>query len=280
MADIHRVRAFWAQHPLWTGESQHAAGTTLFFEEHRRITIEDALGGQFDLRCMPPMPAAGQSMAVLDLGCGIGFWTAEFALRGVRGIVAADLTTQALDITRQRLAAIRAGVELRQENAEALSFGDASFDHVNCQGVVHHTPDTRQAIAEIARVLRPGGTASISVYHRNVVLKLWPALRWLGFVLAKLGGGLKGRGRERIFLERDAEQIVRLYDGADNPIGRCYSRAEFLDMLRPHFDVEQTYLHYFPARALPLPLPKGLRRWLDAHLGFMIYANVRKPCAA
>lgn len=280
MVDIDSVRAFWARHPLWTGESQHAAGTAQFFEEHRRITIDEALGGQFDLRCMPPPAAPGQCRAILDLGCGIGFWSAEFAMRGVRGIVAADLTTQALDITRQRLAGLGVGVELRQENAEALSFSEATFDHVNCQGVVHHTPDTQRAIAEIARVLRPGGTASISVYYRNVALRMWPALRWLGFVLAKLGAGLKGRGRERIFLERDAEQIVRLYDGADNPIGRCYSRAQFLKMLRPHFEVQQTFLHYFPARALPMPLPRWLCRWLDAHLGFMIYANVRKPCAA
>jgi SAM-dependent methyltransferase len=280
MADIHSVHAFWSRHPLWTGESRHAAGTQQFFEEHRRITIEDALGGQFDMRCMPPMPPSGGPLAVLDLGCGIGFWTAEFAMRGVRSIVAADLTTEALDITRRRLASIGMAAELRQENAEALSFADATFSHVNCQGVVHHTPDTRQAIAEIARVLRPGGTASISVYHRNLLVRMWPLLRWVGVALAALGGGLKGRGRERIFLERDADQIVRLYDGADNPIGRCYSRAQFVDMLRPHFEIERTYLHYFPARALPVRLPRWLRRWLDAHLGFMIYANVRKPCAA
>ena len=42
-------------------------------------------------------------MKILDLGCGIGFWTIEFAMRGFSNLTAADLTQQALAITAQRL---------------------------------------------------------------------------------------------------------------------------------------------------------------------------------
>src|SRR5262245_21611263 len=279
MADIEGVRAFWESNPLWSGESAHETGSAAYFDEHRRIVIDECFGGEFDARFMPPRVDASQPMAILDLGCGVGFWSAEFAMRGLSGIVAADLTQRALQITGQRLRACGGSARLQQENAEALSFTDGTFDHVNCQGVVHHTPDTQRAIAEIARVLKPGGTASVSVYYRNALLRLWPVLRWVGYLLAKLGGGLKGRGREGIFLERDVDRIVRLYDGLDNPIGKSYSRRAFVSLLEPHFEVEQTYLHYFPARALPFGLPRALRRWLDRHVGFMIYASVRKPCA-
>jgi len=278
VADIHAVRAFWNAHPLWTGESARETGTAEFFEEHRRVYIDDCLAGGFDDRCLPPREA-GKEPRVLDLGCGIGFWTAEFALRGYRRIVAADLTPQALEMTRRRLALLRLDAEIAEQNAEALTFPDASFDHVNCQGVVHHTPDTARAVAEIARVLRPGGTASLSVYHRNAVLRLWPVLRWVGRPLTWLGGGLKGRGRERIFLEADVDEIVRLYDGAGNPIGKSYTRDRFLALLAPHFEVGETFLHFFPARALPFRIPRWLHRWLDRRLGFMLYANVRTPCA-
>jgi SAM-dependent methyltransferase len=280
MADIQGVRAFWQAHPLWTGESTHAVGSEAFFEEHRRVYIADCFGGDFDLRFLPPPRKGGQDLRILDLGCGIGFWVTEFAMRGLGRIVAADLTPQALEITRRRLIAHGVEAELREENAEALSFADASFDHVNCQGVIHHTPDTEKAVAEIARVLKPGGTASISVYYRNPILRLWPFLRWVGYPLARLGGGLKGRGRERIFLEGNVDEIVRLYDGADNPIGKSYTRAGFVAMLGRHLEVEETFLHFFPARALPLRIPRRLHRWLDRHLGFMIYASVKKPCAA
>jgi len=200
-------------------------------------------------------------------------------MRGLGNLVAADFTDQALATTTKRLEAYGLKAELSRQNAESMTFPDYMFDHVNCQGVIHHTPDTEAAIAEIARVLKPGGTASISVYFRNPILRLWPYLRWIGWPLAKLGAGLKGRGRERIFLEGNVDEIVRLYDAAENPIGKSYSRDQFISMLGRHFEVQETFLHFFPARALPFRLPPRLHRWLDRRLGFMIYATVRKPCA-
>lgn len=278
MTRLEEVRAFWESNPLWTGESSFDPGGIPFFEEHRSVYLADCFGGTFDLRFLPPPRPNGQDMRVLDLGCGIGFWVSEFAMRGLRNLVAADLTEQALVITTKRLEAYGLQAELSRQNAEAMTFQDHAFDHVNCQGVIHHTPDTEATLAEIARVLKPGGTASISVYYRNPILRLWPYLRWLGWPLAKLGAGLKGRGREGIFLESNVDEIVRLYDGAENPIGKSYTRDQFVTMLDKHFEVKETYLHFFPARTLPFRIPAGLHRWLDRRLGFMIYATVRKPC--
>lgn len=279
MTDLKKVRNFWESSPLWTGESGHKPGSRAFFDEHRQVYVADCFAGAFDLRFLPPPREHGQDMRILDLGCGIGFWTVEFAMRGFPHVHAADLTTRALELTRARLETIGALAELSLQNAEQISFADGEFDHVNCQGVIHHTPDTDAAVAEIARVLKPGGTASISVYYRNALVRAWPYLRWLGAPLARLGGGLKGRGRESIFREHDVDEIVRLFDGVDNPIGKAYTRERFITMLRPHFEVEETYLHFFPARALPFPIPRRLHRWRDRRAGFMIYASLRKPCA-
>jgi ubiquinone/menaquinone biosynthesis C-methylase UbiE len=215
-------------------------------------------------------------MRILDLGCGVGFWTAEFAMRGLGQIEAADLTKSALQITRKRLAAYGLKATLAQENAEKLTYKKETFDHVNCQGVIHHTPKTEKAVSEIARVLRPGGTATISVYYRNLLLELWPLLRCVGWLLAALGGGMKGRGREKIFLEKNIDEIVRLYDGSQNPLGKSYTRRHFTGLLEPYFKIEEVYFHFFPARALPFKIPKMLHRWLDETLPFMIYASLRK----
>ena len=279
MTHLEEVRAFWESNPLWTGESSFEPGSIPFFEEHRLVYLADCFAGAFDLRFLPPPRPNGQDMRVLDLGCGIGFWVSEFAMRGLGNLFAADLTEQALAITARRLEAYGLRAELSRQNAEAMTFPERTFDHVNCQGVIHHTPDTEATVAEIARVLKPGGTASISVYYRNPILRLWPYLRWIGWPLAKLGAGLRGRGREGIFLEGNVDEIVRLYDGAENPIGKSYTRDQFVAMLGRHFDVQETYLHFFPARALPFRIPAGLHRMLDRRLGFMIYATVRKPCA-
>ena len=94
--------------------------------------------------------------------------------------------------------------------------------------------------------------------------------------MAKLGIGLKGRGRENIFAIDDVDEIVRLYDGEENPLGKSYTYEEFTQMLAPHFWVEDTYLYFFPARAFPFKLPLFIHRMLDRYMGFMICANVRK----
>lgn len=268
------VMAFWENNPLWTGESAHELGSKEFFEEHRATVIEDCFAGQMDERIFPK--SINGFDRILDLGCGPGFWLVEYARRGAREIVGADLTTQALNLSRQRCEHYGVNAELRQENAEKLSFLDGSFSHVNCQGVIHHTPNTELAVAEIARVLKPGGTASLSVYHQNVLLKAWPAIGWTGHLIHRMGGGLRGRGRESIFLEKDPNEVVRLYDGADNPIGKAYSTAAFRSMLEEHFHVEEIFFHFFPARALPFSIPKWLHRRMDSLFGFMIYASVTK----
>jgi SAM-dependent methyltransferase len=269
MKTIDDVRAFWEGNPLWEGESRHPTGSPEFFTEHRAVCLDDCFAGRMDERIFPTGTAAGR---VLDLGCGIGFWTVELGLRGARDLTAVDLTDRAVELTRARCAFFGVEADVRQGDAERLPFADGSFAHVNCQGVIHHTPDPDRAVAEIARVLEPGGTASISVYYRNAVLRLWPVLRHAAAAVR-----LRGRKRGRLQHIRTVEELVRTYDGAENPIGLVYTRSAFEALLRSHFEVEMTYLHFFPARTLPVRLPGHVHRLLDRTLGFMIYANVRKP---
>ncbi|MBU6333129.1 MAG: methyltransferase domain-containing protein [Chloroflexi bacterium] len=273
------VRRFWEQHPLFAGESRHPAGSLEFYAEHRRVYLDDCFAGALDIRVLPPPRPGAQTRRILDLGCGVGFWVTEFGMYGLGQLHAADLTEHALGLTRRRLELHHLTATLQREDAERLSYADAIFDHVNCQGVIHHTPDTTAAVAEIARVLRPGGTAVISVYHRNALLRLWPVLWRLAWPLAWLGFGLRGRGREQILQTRDVDELVRRYDGSDNPIGKSYTTAQFRALLEPHLVIDELYVHFFPARAMPFPLPRWLHRMLDRHLGFMVYANCHRPCA-
>jgi 2-polyprenyl-3-methyl-5-hydroxy-6-metoxy-1,4-benzoquinol methylase len=162
---IREVRQFWEDNPLWTGESKFPIGSKKFFLEHRKVIIADCFAGELDERIFPDEAHMDK---VLDLGCGPGFWTVELSLKGAKRIVAADLTENALRLAKKRCEHFGIDAEFILQNAEAMDFRDASFSHVNCQGVIQHTPNTDRCIFEIARVLEPGGTANISVYHKNI----------------------------------------------------------------------------------------------------------------
>jgi SAM-dependent methyltransferase len=96
-------------------------------------------------------------MIVLDVACGAGH-VAEQIAPHVRQVVGVDLTAALLEIGAERLRdAGITNVLLQEGNAAELAFVDASFDLVVCRGALHHMPRCEQALAEMARVCRPGG---------------------------------------------------------------------------------------------------------------------------
>lgn len=107
---------------------------------------------------------------VLDLGCGEGRHViAACALDGVDA-VGLDLSLDDLATARQRMTDFRAETPkdaplfaLLAGDALRLPFGDDSFDAVICSEVLEHIPNYRAAIAEIYRVLKPGGRFCASV---------------------------------------------------------------------------------------------------------------------
>ena len=276
MKTIKDVKEFWENNPLFSGESKFKLGTKDFFEDHRRVYMDDVFAGDFPKELFIPKDLA-RNLRVLDLGCGVGFWTVELLIQGeFQELYAADLTQSAIDLTKKRLNFYGLKANLSIQNAEKMTYEDAYFDHVNCQGVIHHTPDTKATIREIARVLKTGGTAYISVYYRNIFLKLWPKISFIRKILNKLGIKLKGRGRESILTCSDPDEITRLCDGDKNPIGKSYTEDQIVGMLRPYFEVEKTFFNFFPARVFPFKIPKFIHRILSRNFGFLIHLNLRK----
>jgi len=72
----------------------------------------------------------------------------EWARSGPRRLVGVDLTPRAVAWTAQRLATYGMASHLREADAEHLPFPDGSFDIVYSWGVLHHSPDTVQALRE------------------------------------------------------------------------------------------------------------------------------------
>ena len=188
----------------------------------------------------------------------------------------ADLTQAALDNVAKRLKINNMNSTLSIQNAENMTFEDNFFDHINCQGVIHHTPNTEKTIEEMARVLKDNGTAYISVYYKNIFLRNWSALQYFGKFLSKFGAKLKGRGRENIFTQNDVDEITRLYDGKENPIGKSYSKKEVVSLVEDKFYIDEVFLNFFPARSLPFKIPNFVHKFLSKNMGFMVHLSLRK----
>lgn len=268
--DVEGVRDFWNRHPLFAGELATVSGERAFFEEHQRVTHGDHSGA------LDPIYTRDveEGRLVLDVGCGIGFWVHEFCRRGAK-VSACDLSDAAVDITLRRLEVYGLTADVRWGNAEDLPYPEESFDHVNCQGVIHHTPDAARCVTEFNRVLRPGGTLCLSVYYKPWYLRSSLSFRLLAAVL-RPWVGLRGRGREGMFAASTAEELVRLYDGADNPIGRAYTRRELRNLLAGRFAILEERRHGIPRRALPIAIPNGLHRFLSSRCGLMLVLRCQR----
>ncbi len=92
----------------------------------------------------------------LDAGCGTGFLALQLAALGHR-VAGVDVAEEMVTLARQKAEAAGLSVDWRQGDAERLPFEDASFDLLVERHVIWTLPDPSGALAEWARVLRPGG---------------------------------------------------------------------------------------------------------------------------
>ena len=126
--------------------------------------------------------ASTKGKKVLEVGVGLGADHHRFAQAGAE-LSGIDLTDRAVAHVRRRLGLFGLTSTLSTGDAEKLPFTDAAFDVVYSWGVIHHSPDTPRAVAEIHRVLRVGGAAKIMIYHK---WSLVGYMLWLRYALLRL----------------------------------------------------------------------------------------------
>jgi ubiquinone/menaquinone biosynthesis C-methylase UbiE len=117
--------------------------------------------------------AAGEVLEVaVGTGLNLPFYPADAVLTGL------DISDGMLDIARTRATELGRAVTLRQGDAHALPFPDASFDTVTCTFGLCAIPDVEAAVGEMVRVLRPGGRL-VLVDHVASSSRPARALQWL-----------------------------------------------------------------------------------------------------
>ncbi len=259
----------------WRGEIPFEPGSAEHLAEVERRFLAEAWFAQAP--GAPPFSglipfAELQGKDVLEIGCGTGVHARLLAQAGAR-LTAVDLTPTAIELTRRRLELANLDADVREADAESLPFPDASFDVVWSWGVIHHSEHTDRVVAEIARVLRPGGRLALMVYHRSSMTY------WVNYVLYR--GVLRGG----LLRERPDDLANRWSDGV---IARHYTRNGFASLLTPWFDDVETRVMGQMSEAVPLParlrapvarlVPRAVQRAVLHRFGWFLFASAhRRP---
>jgi ubiquinone/menaquinone biosynthesis C-methylase UbiE len=216
-----------------------------------------------------------RGLKVLEIGVGAGTDFIQWIRHGARA-TGVDLSPNSLAETRARVAAEgHPEVPLQVADAEHLPFAADSFDLVYSYGVLHHSPDTAAAIAEVLRVLRPGGEARLMIYH---------VPSWTGLLL----WAVHGAARLRPWLSPRRA----IYEHLESPGTKAYTLAEARELMRGFTDIQletallagdllamrpsaryQGKLH----RLVWALYPRELIRRYGARLGLGLLISARKP---
>jgi len=120
---------------------------------------------------------AGPEDRVLDVATGTGLVAAELVRRRRCRVVGLDQSEAMLGRARRRLEgdpSLADRVELRRGEAESLPFADGEFDALTFTYLLRYVDDPPATLAELARVVRPGGPIACLEFGRPSVLWLWP----------------------------------------------------------------------------------------------------------
>ena len=239
--------AFWNRYQPGFRFTGQAVGTPAFFSEveAHRYSLEPHIPefAKFD---------RWRGKDVLEAGCGIATDGLRFARAGAR-YTGFDQSEVALDLARRRFELEDRQGHFVDGSVTELPFEDESFDAVYSFGVLHHVPEPETAVRELHRVLRPGGTALVMLYHRHS-LNYYAGIMLLRrsmVVLLALPGAVHAvariTGEEKPVLEGHRARLrehglryltdVPLFlsnntDGPGNPLSRVYTRRQAQHLFR------------------------------------------------
>ncbi|MER6369473.1 class I SAM-dependent methyltransferase [Streptomyces mirabilis] len=214
------ARNQWSANPAGTNHAAAPEGTPEFYEQMTRSRY--ALQPWLPDLLRSWVPPGGR---VLEIGCGAG--TDHSVIAGIAGATAAiDLASHGAWLTQRRLELEGRPGTAQVADAEDMPFPDQSFDGVYSFGVLHHTDHPERAVAEMWRVMRPGATFMVALYHKHsmfaaqkaveyVVRLRWRSQKWRDFLpeLEYGAANLEQRPLVLLYSRRDARNLFsRFHD--------------------------------------------------------------------
>ena len=179
-ADKQSVQDFW---------NRASCGEDMLLHGHELADYADQARERYALEPYIPEFAdfgSARGKMVLEIGVGLGADHEQFARAGAN-LYGVDLTPRAVEHSNRRLAAAGLKSTISVSDAENLPFDDSTFDIIYSWGVIHHSPNTPKAVAEIFRTLKPGGNCRVMIYHTYSFVGY---MLWLRYAFLRLRWGL------------------------------------------------------------------------------------------
>jgi ubiquinone/menaquinone biosynthesis C-methylase UbiE len=223
-----------------------------------------------------------KGLHILDVGCGQGIDVANFARAGA-SVTGIDLTPRHVELAQRHLEALGLQASIVEGDAERLPFPDRSFDRVTSNGVLHHTPRIEKALAEILRVLRPGGEARIILYNRQSFHY------WLTQVIYR--GVLRGALVREHAMSRVLSTGVEYSRIGARPLVSVYSPRQARNLLRKagfervrssvrHYNVSDTPITHVLVRVVPALRKPSVLDQIGRLGGWYVIASGFRPSDA
>ncbi|PIR00667.1 MAG: hypothetical protein COV66_05195 [Nitrospinae bacterium CG11_big_fil_rev_8_21_14_0_20_45_15] len=200
---------------------------------------------------------------VLEVGCGQGsdaLYCCQHMRKG-SSYTGIDYSEESLQSAQSSVKEIANNLEVIPQflkgNAENLEFPDNSYECVVSIGVLHHTPNTQEAINEIHRVLEKGGVCYIALYriYSPKVLAAY-LLRILVSLVDAIGGKNFVLGRVRKFGSNHSLGTM-LLEGIGVPIMSSYTLSQIKKMFK-NFEIIEVQ-----SKGLGLPFFNSINKWFD-----------------
>ena len=264
MKNNNLVEKFWSENHLGKGVID-TKNIHNFFLEHSNLSDKQTTFKKY-------LPKE-KNKDILDIACGVGYWLDKYndycephTLTGI------DISDSSIKICKARFK--NSNILLINSNAEDLKLLDGKFDFISCHGALHHMQNPDLALLEMTKLLKEGGEMNISIYYKNIFLKLYDKSSLFRKLLRNFFQGIPGRGREKFFQADNSSDLVRQFDGIDNPIGWAGDKKDIEAIIPTSLKISKVSYEFSPTVYILPFIPTYLHRFISRFIPLMMYVKL------
>ena len=268
---IEQVREYWNSRPCNIRHSLKEIGTKEYFDEveARKYFVEPHIPGFAEF-------SRWKGKRVLEIGCGIGTDTINFACAGA-DVTAVDLSSDSLEIARKRAEVFGLdNIQFYQSNAEELTsvVPIETYDLVYSFGVIHHTPHPRNVIEQIRRYMNRDSILKFMVYHRNSWKVFW--------ILMRYGKGAFWKSNELVARYSEAQTGCPVtYTYTKRSVDRLLNGFDIIKMETDHifpYKISEYVRYRYKKEWYFRLLPTQVFRWMEQNWGWHLCVTAKPKC--